>query len=118
MISTSKCEEERFLASRSERLRQEHHGQYDRRPDSSTSGSVNAFGLELKDHYWEIMRRLARLLKLPRSILFERMGQSGIIRDSIGGIPSIKIKEVLERVNLLDAPKINTRPIHSVWNSV
>jgi len=71
-----------------------------------TSGSVNAFGLELKDHYWEIMRRVGATIETPAFYPYlSGWDNLELFATAIGGIPSIKIKEVLERVNLLDRAK-------------
>jgi ABC-2 type transport system ATP-binding protein len=71
-----------------------------------TSGSVNAFGLELKDHYWEIMRRVGATIETPAFYPYlSGWDNLELFATAIGGIPATKIKEVLERVNLLDRAK-------------
>ncbi len=71
-----------------------------------TSGSVNAFGLELKDHYWEIMRRVGATIETPAFYPYLSGWDNLVLfATAIGGIPSTKIKEILERVNLLDRAK-------------
>jgi ABC-2 type transport system ATP-binding protein len=67
-----------------------------------TSGSVNAFGLELKDHYWEIMRRVGATIETPAFYPYlSAWDNLELFATAIGGISQSKIKEVLERVYLL-----------------
>ena len=45
-----------------------------------TAGSVNAFGMDLKDNYWPIMRKTGSDDRVPRFLpLFKRQGQSGTV---------------------------------------
>jgi ABC-2 type transport system ATP-binding protein len=71
-----------------------------------TSGNVQVFGLDLKTHYWEIMRKVGATIESPA--LYPYM--SGwdnlyLFATAIGGIPDSRITAVLERVNLLDRAK-------------
>jgi ABC-2 type transport system ATP-binding protein len=71
-----------------------------------TSGSVNAFGLDLKDNYWRIMRRLGATIESPAFYPYlSGWDNLELFSTAIGGIPPTKIKEVLERVNLLNRAK-------------
>jgi ABC-2 type transport system ATP-binding protein len=71
-----------------------------------TSGSVNAFGLDLKDHYWTIMRRVGATIESPAFYPYmSGWDNLELMAIAIGGIAPAKIKEVLTRVNLLDRAK-------------
>ena len=71
-----------------------------------TSGSVNAFGMNLKENYWPIMRRLGATIESPAFYPYlSGWDNLALFSIAIGGIPESKIKEVLERVNLLDRAK-------------
>jgi ABC-2 type transport system ATP-binding protein len=71
-----------------------------------TSGSVNAFGLDLNGHYWEIMRKIGATIETPAFYPY-MSGWDNLecFATAIGGIPDSKITEVLERVNLLERAK-------------
>jgi ABC-2 type transport system ATP-binding protein len=71
-----------------------------------TAGSINVFGLDLKDHYWEIIRRVGATIETPAFYPY-MSGWNNLecFATAIGGIPDSKITEVLERVNLLERSK-------------
>ena len=68
-----------------------------------TSGSLEIFGLKLNSHRWAALRRVGAIIEEPAfyPYLSGRNNLEALAR-AIGGIPSTKITEVLERVNLLD----------------
>ena len=71
-----------------------------------TSGSVNVFGMDLKENYWPIMRRVGATIETPAFYPYlSGWDNLELFTIAIGGIPPSKIKEVLERVNLLDRAK-------------
>ena len=71
-----------------------------------TSGSINAFGMDLKENYWPIMRRVGATIESPAFYPYlSGWDNLELFTIAIGGIPSTKIKEVLERVNLFDRAK-------------
>jgi ABC-2 type transport system ATP-binding protein len=71
-----------------------------------TSGSVNVFGMDLKEHYWEIIRRVGATIESPAFYPYlSGWDNLKLFSIAISGIPESKIKEVLERVNLLDRAK-------------
>ena len=71
-----------------------------------TSGSVTAFGLDLKTNYWEIIHRVGATIESPAFYPYmSGWDNLELFSIAIGGIPEYKIKEVLERVNLLDRAK-------------
>ena len=71
-----------------------------------TSGSVNAFGMNLRENYWPIIRRLGATIETPAFYPYMSAWDNlKLFSIAIGGIPESKIKEVLERVNLLDRAK-------------
>ena len=66
-----------------------------------TSGNVNAFGMDLKENYWEIIRRVGATIETPAFYPYlSGWDNLELFSIAIGGIPPSKIKEVLERVNL------------------
>ena len=71
-----------------------------------TAGSVNAFGMDLKDNYWPIMRRLGATIESPAFYPYlSGRDNLELFSIAIGGIPPARIMEVLERVNLADRAK-------------
>ena len=71
-----------------------------------TSGSVNAFGMDLKENYWEIMRKVGATIETPAFYPYMSAWDNlALFSTAIGGIPQSKIKDVLVRVNLLDRAK-------------
>jgi ABC-2 type transport system ATP-binding protein len=71
-----------------------------------TAGSVNAFGMDLKDNYWPIIRRLGTTIESPAFYPYlSGRDNLELFSIAIGGIPPTKIMEVLERVNLADRAK-------------
>jgi len=45
-----------------------------------TAGSVNVFGMDLKDNYWPIIRKLGATIESPAFYpYFKRLGQSGTV---------------------------------------
>jgi ABC-2 type transport system ATP-binding protein len=71
-----------------------------------TSGKVNVFGLDLKENYWKIMRRLGATIESPAFYPYlSGWDNLELFSIAIGGILPSKIKEVLERVKLLDRAK-------------
>jgi len=45
-----------------------------------TAGSVNVFGMDLKDNYWPIMQKLGATIESPAFLpLFKRLGQPGTV---------------------------------------
>ena len=68
-----------------------------------TSGSVNAFGLDLKENYWKIIRKVGATIESPAFYPYlSGWDNLELFTIAIGGIPPSKIKECLERVNLAD----------------
>ena len=71
-----------------------------------TSGSVTTFGLDLKTNYWEIIRRVGATIESPAFYPYmSGWDNLELFSIAIGGISPSKIKEVLERVYLLDRAK-------------
>jgi ABC-2 type transport system ATP-binding protein len=71
-----------------------------------TAGSVNVFGMDLKDNYWPIMRKLGATIESPAFYPYlSGRDNLELFSIAIGGIPPAKIMEVLERVNLADRAK-------------
>jgi ABC-2 type transport system ATP-binding protein len=71
-----------------------------------TSGHINAFGLDLKENYWAIMRKVGATIETPAFYPYlSGWDNLDLFSIAIGGIAPSKIKEVLEKVNLLDRAK-------------
>ena len=71
-----------------------------------SSGDINIFGMNLKEKYWDIMRRVGATIESPSFYPYlSGWGNLELFSTAIGGISPSKIKEVLERVNLLDRAK-------------
>jgi len=71
-----------------------------------SSGRIEAFGMELKDSYWNIMRRVGATIESPAFYPYlSGWDNLEVLSKAIGGIPQSKIHEVLCRVNLLDRAK-------------
>jgi ABC-2 type transport system ATP-binding protein len=66
-----------------------------------TAGSIEVFGRELKDNQWAALRRVGAVIEEPAfyPYLSGRDNLEALAR-AIGGIPRVKIAEVLERVDL------------------
>jgi len=68
-----------------------------------SSGSVHAFGMDITNNYWEIMRRVGATIETPAFYPYmSGWDNLELFSIAIGGISQSKIKEVLERVYLLD----------------
>jgi len=71
-----------------------------------SSGDINIFGMNLKEKYWDIMRRVGATIESPAFYPYlSGWDNLEVFSTAIGGIPPSKIKEVLERVYLLDRAK-------------
>jgi len=68
-----------------------------------TAGSIEVFGRELKDKPWAALQRIGAVIEEPAFYPY-LSGRDNLkaLAKAIGGIPSTKIDEVLERVNLRD----------------
>ena len=68
-----------------------------------TAGSIEVFGLKLKDNRWAALRRIGAVIEEP-SFYPYLSGWDNLeaLARAIGGISRAKIGEVLERVNLQD----------------
>jgi ABC-2 type transport system ATP-binding protein len=68
-----------------------------------TAGSIELFGRQLKGNQWAVLRRVGAVIEEPAfyPYLSGRDNLEALAR-AIGGIPQVKITEVLERVNLLE----------------
>ncbi|APV44734.1 ABC-2 type transport system ATP-binding protein [Dehalogenimonas formicexedens] len=71
-----------------------------------TAGDIEIFGLKLEENRWPILRRIGAIIEEPAFYPYlsgwdnlEALGKA------IGGVTDSKIKDVLERVNLLDRSK-------------
>ena len=71
-----------------------------------TAGTIELFGLNLKNNLWAALRRVGAVVEAPAfyPYLSGRDNLEALAR-AIGGIPAAKIEEVLERVNLADRAK-------------
>jgi ABC-2 type transport system ATP-binding protein len=70
---------------------------------SPTAGSIEVFGLNLKEHRWKILRRIGAIIEEPAFYPYlSGWDNLEALARAIGGVPKNKIPEVLERANLLD----------------
>jgi len=68
-----------------------------------TSGKIELFGRKLEDNRWAALRRIGAVIEAPAFYPYlSGWDNLQALSCSIGGIPRIKIDEVLERVNLRD----------------
>jgi len=68
-----------------------------------TAGNIELFGLKLNGNRWRALRRVGAVIEEPAFYPY-LSGRDNLVvlARAIGGIPSAKIDEVLERVNLRD----------------
>lgn len=68
-----------------------------------TAGRVTFFGMDVRDHFIEIMRRVGALIELPAAYPYlSAAANLEILRKVAGGIPRSRIEEVLDLVGLRD----------------
>jgi len=68
-----------------------------------SSGSVEIFGMPLKDNYWRIIRRVGATIESPALYPYLSGWDNLIIlAEAIGNISISKINDVLKQVNLID----------------
>jgi ABC-2 type transport system ATP-binding protein len=68
-----------------------------------TEGSIDVFGLKLKDNRWAALRRIGAVIEEPAFYPYlSGWNNLEALARAIGGISRAKIEEVLERVNLQD----------------
>jgi ABC-2 type transport system ATP-binding protein len=68
-----------------------------------TAGRVTFFGMDVRDHFIEIMRRVGALIELPAAYPYlSAAANLEILRKVAGGIPRSRIEEVLNLVGLRD----------------
>ena len=68
-----------------------------------TSGSLELFGIDLKENCWASLRRVGAVIEEPAFYPYlSGWNNLEALAKAIGDIPRTKISEVLERVNLLD----------------
>ena len=68
-----------------------------------TAGKIELFGRNLKDDTWSALRRIGAVVEEPAFYPYlSGWDNLSALAMSIGGIPTSKITEVLERVNLKD----------------
>jgi len=68
-----------------------------------SSGSVEIFGMPLKDNYWRIIRRVGATIESPALYPYLSGWDNLIIlAEAIGNISKSKINDVLKQVNLID----------------
>jgi ABC-2 type transport system ATP-binding protein len=68
-----------------------------------TAGNIELFGLKLNGNQWTALRRVGAVIEEPAFYPYlSGRDNLEVLARAIGGIPSAKIDEVLERVNLRD----------------
>jgi ABC-2 type transport system ATP-binding protein len=68
-----------------------------------TAGNIELFGLKLNGNRWTALRRVGAVIEEPAFYPYlSGWDNLEVLARAIGGIPSAKIDEVLERVNLRD----------------
>jgi ABC-2 type transport system ATP-binding protein len=68
-----------------------------------TAGSIEVFGLDLKQHRWQILRRIGAIIEEPAFYPYlSGWDNLEALARAIGDVPKNRIQDVLERVNLLD----------------
>ena len=68
-----------------------------------TAGRVSFFGMDVREHFIEIMRQVGALIELPAAYPYlSAAANLEILRKVAGGIPRSRIEEVLEIVGLRD----------------
>jgi len=71
-----------------------------------TAGSIELFGQKIDGNLWPALRRIGAVIEEPAFYPYlSGWDNLEALSRSIGGIPRNKIREVLERVNLLDRSK-------------
>jgi ABC-2 type transport system ATP-binding protein len=71
-----------------------------------TAGSIELFEMKLDENRWAALKRIGAIIEEPAFYPYlSGLDNLEVIAKSVGGIEENKIKEVLERVNLLDRAK-------------
>jgi ABC-2 type transport system ATP-binding protein len=71
-----------------------------------TSGHIELFGRDLSENPWAALRRIGAVIEEPAFYPYlSGWDNLAVLARAIGGISNERIKEVLERVNLLDRSK-------------